>query len=146
MFILYFGMMSMITPPMALAAFAAANISHAGAMETGWAAMRIGWVAYIAPFAFIAAPALLLDGSPAEIAEALIASVAGVYFISVAVIGFFATPLSPAVRGGVGLAGIGSLLALMFAPGIAVLPIGSGIAIGAALLSWQHVAARRRAA
>ena len=68
----FFGTMTMIPPPIAMAAFAAATISRAGPWETGWASMRLGWVAYIAPFAFIAAPALLLDGSPAEIAEALI--------------------------------------------------------------------------
>ena len=53
MFILYFGMMSMITPPIALAAFAAAAITQKSALETGIAAMRFGWVAYIVPFLFI---------------------------------------------------------------------------------------------
>ena len=53
MFVLYFGMLSMITPPVALAAYAAANISKAGVMETGWAACRIGWVKFVLPFMFV---------------------------------------------------------------------------------------------
>ena len=45
LYVLYFGMMSMITPPIALAAFAAASIARAPAMATGWAAMKFGWSA-----------------------------------------------------------------------------------------------------
>jgi TRAP transporter 4TM/12TM fusion protein len=62
MFILYFGMLSMITPPVALAAFAAANISRAGPMETGWAACRIGWAKFILPFMFVLSPTRLTSG------------------------------------------------------------------------------------
>ena len=58
MFVLYFGMLSMITPPVALAAYAAANISKAGVMETGWAAVRIGWVKFVLPFMFVLSPTL----------------------------------------------------------------------------------------
>jgi TRAP transporter 4TM/12TM fusion protein len=53
LYVLYFGMMSMITPPIALAAFAAASIAHAPAMATGWAAMRFGWSAYVIPVLFV---------------------------------------------------------------------------------------------
>ena len=60
MFILYFGMLSMITPPVALAAFAAANITKAGPMETGWAACRIGWAKFVLPFMFVLSPTLLM--------------------------------------------------------------------------------------
>ena len=48
-FVLYFGIMSFVTPPVAFAAFAAANIADASPMRTGWTAMRFGWVAYIVP-------------------------------------------------------------------------------------------------
>ena len=64
MFVLYFGMLSMITPPVALAAYAAANISKAGVMETGWAACRIGWVKFVLPFMFVLSPTLLMIGTP----------------------------------------------------------------------------------
>ncbi len=64
MFILYFGMMSMITPPIALAAFAAATISRADPMRTGYVAMRMGWVAYVIPFLFVLSPTLIMIGNP----------------------------------------------------------------------------------
>jgi TRAP-type uncharacterized transport system fused permease subunit len=62
MFVMYFGMMSMITPPVALAAFAAASLAQTDPMKTGWAAVRFGWVAYIIPFLFVRAPSLLMQG------------------------------------------------------------------------------------
>ena len=63
MFVMYFGMMSMITPPVALAAYAAASLANTDPMKTGWIAMRFGWIAFIIPFLFIRAPSLLLEGS-----------------------------------------------------------------------------------
>ena len=64
MFVMYFGMMSMITPPVAIAAYAAASIAGSDPMKTGWAAVRFGWIAYVIPFLFVGAPSLLLDGPP----------------------------------------------------------------------------------
>jgi TRAP transporter 4TM/12TM fusion protein len=144
MFIFYFGMMSMITPPIAMAAFAASTISRGGPWQTGWASMWLGWLAYVVPFAFIAAPALLLDGTAAQIVEATVASVAGVYFVSVAVVGFFGAKLSAAQRVVLAAAGLGSFSALMFTDEIAVLPIAAAIAAGAALLLWQAATVRRQ--
>ena len=63
MFVMYFGMMSMITPPVALAAYAAASLAHTDPMKTGWTAVRFGWIAFIIPFLFIRSPSLLLEGS-----------------------------------------------------------------------------------
>jgi TRAP-type uncharacterized transport system fused permease subunit len=65
MFILYLGMMSMITPPVAIGAFFAASLAGAEPMRTGFTAMRFGWTAYIVPFLFIFSPALLLQGDNA---------------------------------------------------------------------------------
>ncbi len=63
MFILYLGMMSFVTPPVAIAAFFAANLAKADPMKTGWAAMRFSWTAYIVPFLFVFSPTLL-DAEP----------------------------------------------------------------------------------
>jgi TRAP transporter 4TM/12TM fusion protein len=60
LFIFYYGMLSMITPPVAIGAFAAASISGASAMRTAVASMRFGWSAFIIPFMFIFSPSLLL--------------------------------------------------------------------------------------
>ena len=106
LFILYFGMMSMITPPVALAAFAAAAITKENALATGLAAMRVGWAAFIIPFLFVATPAILFDGSVAEIVLACILSVIGIAAVTAAIVGFWARALTPALRLAVGIAGL----------------------------------------
>lgn len=98
LYVLYFGMMSMITPPIALAAFAAASIARAPAMATGWAAMKFGWAAYIIPLLFVFSPALLLIGEPLEITIAIVTATFGVWLISASLAGFFASELSAAMR------------------------------------------------
>ena len=106
LFILYFGMMSMITPPVALAAFAAAASTKEHALATGLAAMRVGWAAFIIPFLFVATPAILFDGSVAEIVLACILSVIGIAAVTAAIVGFWARALTPALRLAVGIAGL----------------------------------------
>ncbi|WP_346914890.1 TRAP transporter fused permease subunit [uncultured Roseibium sp.] len=98
MFILYFGMMSMITPPVALAAFAAATITKEGPLMTGLTAMRIGWAAYIIPFVFVATPALLFEGTWGEIALATSLAGIGVAAICAGMVGFIKSKLSVPVR------------------------------------------------
>jgi TRAP transporter 4TM/12TM fusion protein len=63
MFIMYWGMVSFITPPVALAAFAAAPLAKASPMETGLQAMKIGSIIYFVPFFFVMNPSLVLQGS-----------------------------------------------------------------------------------
>jgi len=92
LFILYFGMMSMITPPVALAAFAAASLSGADAMRTGFAAMRFGWVAYVIPFLFVYAPSLLMQGPASAIVLAAATAIAGVWLVSIGVVGYLTRP------------------------------------------------------
>jgi TRAP transporter 4TM/12TM fusion protein len=62
MFIFYWGMLSAITPPVAIASFAAAGIAGAPAMKTGWESMRVGSIIYFIPFFFVLNPALVLQG------------------------------------------------------------------------------------
>jgi TRAP transporter 4TM/12TM fusion protein len=70
MFIFYWGMLSAITPPVAIASFAAAGIAGAPAMRTGWESMWVGCVIYFIPFFFVLNPALVLQG-PSPWLEAL---------------------------------------------------------------------------
>lgn len=112
LFILYFGMMSMITPPVALAAFAAAAISKADALATGVAAMRVGWAAFILPFIFVQSPALLMLGGWSEIAVTTGLAAVGVTAITVGIVGFMGDRIGPVVRLG------------MTAAGFLVLPLG----------------------
>ena len=62
MFIFYWGMLSAITPPVAIASFAAAGIAGAPAMRTGWESMWVGSIIYFIPFFFVLNPALVLQG------------------------------------------------------------------------------------
>ena len=63
LFILYWGMLSFITPPVALGAFAAASIAGSSALATGFKAMRLGSVIYFIPLFFVLEPALILSGT-----------------------------------------------------------------------------------
>jgi len=80
--VFYFAVVSAITPPVALASYAAAGISGANAMETSVASFRIGLAAFIVPFMFFYNSALLMDASVMEIARALITATFGVYLLS----------------------------------------------------------------
>jgi len=89
MYVMYFGMMSMITPPVALAAFAAASIAQADPSRTGWEATRIGWCSYLVPFMFAYSPALLMNGTADKIVWAVLMAVLGIVAGSVAMVGYF---------------------------------------------------------
>lgn len=141
LFILYFGMMSMITPPVAVAAFAGAAIAKADPMRTGFAAMRFGWSAFIVPFLFVASPSLILIGSPAEVAQAVVTAFIGVWQISIGIAGYFTRPLGWPMRI---LFGIGGILALIPAGAFrgAYWTDIAGVGIGIALIVYE--AMRRR--
>ncbi len=93
MFLLYFGVMSMVTPPVALSAFAAANIAGADVDKTGWTATRIGWAAYIVPFLFAVSPSLLMSGNPLTIAWAVVTAGIGIWLGTIGVVGYFYRPV-----------------------------------------------------
>jgi len=73
MFIFYWGMLSSITPPVAIASFAAAGIAGAPPMKTGWESMRVGSIIYFIPFFFVMAPSLVLQGPNAYVEGTLLA-------------------------------------------------------------------------
>ena len=98
LFVLYFGMLSMLTPPVAIAAFVAANMARSAPMSTGFEAVRIAWPAYLIPFLFAAAPALLLEGPFVEVSLTFITAIVGIYFVTAGVVGFLMRPLSPLMR------------------------------------------------
>jgi TRAP transporter 4TM/12TM fusion protein len=98
LFVLYFGMMSFITPPVAVAAFAAASIAKADPFATGFSAMRFGWAAYIVPFLFVYSPELILIGRPETIAFDIATALAGIWLISAGFVGFALRPLTAIER------------------------------------------------
>ena len=88
-FVFYFAVVSAITPPVALASYAAAGISGANPMETSVASFKIGIAAFIVPFMFFYNSAILMDGSYLQIGQALITAVVGVFLLSSGVQGWF---------------------------------------------------------
>lgn len=94
LFVLYFGLMSMITPPVAIAAFTAAKLADAPPMATGYAAVRFGWPAFVVPFLFVIAPNLLMRGSFIGISLAFLTAIAGIWMASAGLTGFLFSRLS----------------------------------------------------
>ncbi|WP_157404649.1 TRAP transporter permease [Shouchella shacheensis] len=90
MFVFYYAVMSAITPPVALAAFAAAGVAGTNPMKTGVTAFKLGLAAYIVPFMFFISPELLLlEGTTGTVTIAIVSAIIGVYFLAAAVEGWF---------------------------------------------------------
>jgi len=83
LFAFYFGLVSAITPPVALAAFAAAGIAGSNPMQTGWHSLRLGIAKYILPFVFVYAPGLVFEGNWHQIVLAIVGGFAGIYALTI---------------------------------------------------------------
>jgi TRAP transporter 4TM/12TM fusion protein len=130
LFIFYFGCISNVTPPVSLAAYAAAGLAGAPPVRTAVTAMGLATAGFLVPFLFVYGPALLLEGSPAEVALAAITALAGVTALAAAVVGWLRGPLGPLGR----LALLAAALTLI-APGIltdalGVLVLGAMLGLG----------------
>ena len=142
LFIFYFGMLSMITPPVCLAVIAAAAIAQTSFWRTGFEAMRLAGVAYIVPFMFVASPTLLLRGSLEDIVPAVATAIVGTILLGMALVGYFVRNLGWLKRVVIGLCGI----ALILPPKLeGLLYVGwtvnlAGLIAVAPLLfyEWQH--------
>jgi TRAP-type uncharacterized transport system fused permease subunit len=88
LFIMYWGMVSFITPPVALAAFAAASVGKAKPMRTGFEAMRLGSAIYLVPFFFVLNPALILKGAIWEVGLVIATAVIGIVLFGSALQGY----------------------------------------------------------
>jgi len=89
MFAFYFAILSAITPPVALAVYAAAGLAKANFWEAGWAAMRVGAAGYIVPFMFIFEPSLLMIGEWQGILTAVTTASIGVICLAGGLFGYF---------------------------------------------------------
>jgi TRAP-type uncharacterized transport system fused permease subunit len=90
MFVFYWGMLSAITPPVAIASFAAAGIAGAPAMKTGWESMRVGSIIYFIPFFFVANPAFVMQGPLLESLYLFVTAAFGTLFICGGIQGYLA--------------------------------------------------------
>ncbi|MFC1575155.1 TRAP transporter permease [Gemmatimonadota bacterium] len=136
LFIFYFGCISNVTPPVSLAAYAAAGIAGAPPLRTAWTAMLLASAGFLVPFMFVYGPPLLLVGSPGEILVVTGTAMAGVTALAAAAMGYLRSELVPWERA---LLGAGAV-ALIF-PGLA--SDGFGVAVLALIFLRSGTMARK---
>ncbi len=128
LFVMYCGMLSFITPPVALAAFPAATIAQSSPLKVALTATRLGGVIYLLPFFFILTPALILQGGVGEIVYAIFTCVLAVMLISGGLQGYIL---------GIGRIGKGGIRSFL----LMIALVGSGILLGLpglwGLSGWQ---------
>ncbi|MSU88615.1 TRAP transporter fused permease subunit [Rhodobacteraceae bacterium 2CG4] len=98
LFVFFYGCISTITPPVALASYVAAGIAGAEINKTSWTAFAFGITSFILPFMFFFGPGLLMQGSVLEIAVAAMTGLAAVFCFAVAVTGYLYRPLGTGLR------------------------------------------------
>jgi TRAP transporter 4TM/12TM fusion protein len=107
MFVLYYAVMSALTPPVAVAAYAASSIAEDNPLYIAILAVKLALAAFIIPFAFVYGPELLMIGAAWKIVLAAVSAAAGLVLIAAAIEGYLARPLTPWFRIPLGLAGLG---------------------------------------
>ncbi len=146
MFAFYFGVVSTITPPVALASFAAAAIAGSPPMATAWESARIGVAKYLVPFVFVYNPSLLFEGPLWWTAYSTVTAFGGVWLLSLAIEGWYNGSLSMTFRLPLGAAAIGlmypPLLSLAGIPGY-VLNGVAAVILGAIYLTRRGLVPER---
>ena len=94
LFVFYFSCISLITPPVAVTAYAAAGIAGSDPWKTGWTAFKLGFAAFIVPYMFVFGPSLLLTGPAWEIITTVISAFIGVFSLAISLEGYWHSPLS----------------------------------------------------
>jgi TRAP transporter 4TM/12TM fusion protein len=127
----YFGVLAAITPPVALASYAAASIAGSDFDQTGWTAFRIALPSFLVPFFFALNPALLLEGTAVEVVHNSLTAGVGIWLISVAVMNWMNGRLPLWAR------------AVLFAAALLLIDGGLvtdlvGLAVLAAFMLWRY--------
>jgi TRAP transporter 4TM/12TM fusion protein len=137
-FVMYYCVMSMITPPVALASYTAAGLAKADAMRTGWIAFKLSFVLFLIPFSFAFDPALLWSGPYPSIALAFASMMAATYAYAVMLEGYVTSPISWPERA---LFGAAALTIIFGKTGSLIW--GVGCALLAGLMIWAVFARPR---
>lgn len=138
MFIFYFAVLSAITPPVALASFAAAGMAQADPWKTSWIALKMGLATFLVPFMFYYSPVLLMKGEWLAIAQAVVSASVGVWFLAGSTEGWFGGKLAMPLR------------VVLFGAAICLLHPGAitdliGFAVGIPIYVWQRMRHRAHA-
>lgn len=132
MFVFYFSVLSNITPPIAVAVFAAATLAGSPQMRSAVEAMRLGWSFFLIPFLFVISPALLLQGGGWTIALVAVTAALGVSFVSVGLMGYLRGRLATLPRAVLVLSGAALLYPADGSNGLLI--NGVGALVGALML------------
>ncbi len=128
-FVFYYGCISTITPPVALASYVAGGIAGANVNKVGWTAASYAATSFVLPFAFVYGPGLLMGGTVLENTFAVVTAALGTFAIGVAIIGNLNGRLSPLVRAIAAVAG----LCLLF-QGLISAAVGLGLFVAVVVL------------
>jgi TRAP-type uncharacterized transport system fused permease subunit len=134
MFAFYFAILSAITPPVALAVFAASGLARSDLWRTGWEAVRIAAPTYIVPFMFIYEPSIMMIGDGFTIFTSTLSAIVGVMCLAAGLQGYLLRLAAPWER-----------ILLLVAAVLLIKPGYISDAIGIALLAIVLIAQRRAA-
>jgi TRAP transporter 4TM/12TM fusion protein len=143
LFIFYFGMLSMITPPVCIASYAAATIGKTDPIKTGWQAMRLCSIAYIVPFLFVFSPSLLLVGPWYEVTLSVVTAISGAILLGVGMVGYLFRSIGAIKRALFLAAATGLLIPVVPGGKFAALTWttnGAGLALAIALIAIEWFA------
>ena len=139
LFVFYFGMISLITPPDCLPTYTAAAMARADFWKTGWTGMRLAISAYVVPFVFAFHPALILVGTWTDIVATVVTATLGTILIGVGCAGYLFRPLGWGRRAWAIVAGLA-----LFMPSVPHVPEylfdALGLALAAVLFLWERAA------
>ncbi|SIS94518.1 TRAP transporter, 4TM/12TM fusion protein [Gemmobacter megaterium] len=130
-FVFYYAVMSAITPPVALAAYAGAALSGSDPMKTSVEAFRLGLAAFIVPFMFFSSHELLMQGEALDIIHATVSALLGMFLLSAGVIGYFFGPVAMVLR----IVLIGAAMSMISVGWITDLV---GLSVALILFLWQR--------
>ena len=149
LFIFYFGMLSMITPPVCIASYAAASIGKTDPIKTGWEGMRLCAIAYVVPFLFVFSPSLLLIGHWYIVLLSVMTAVVGAVLLAIGLVGYLFRPVGVIKRILFVFAAVGLLMPVHSGVFAALTWASNGIALGLAvflvLVEWLARSPRARA-
>jgi TRAP transporter 4TM/12TM fusion protein len=143
LFIFYFGMLSMVTPPVCMASYAAASIGKTDPVQTGWEAMKLCSIAYVVPFLFVFSPSLLLIGHWYEVVLSVVTAIIGSILLGVGIVGYLFRPVGALKRLLFTIAAVGLLIPVVHSGKFAMLTWatnGIGLALAVLLVAAEWIA------
>ena len=143
LFIFYFGMLSMVTPPVCMASYAAASIGKTDPVQTGWEAMKLCSIAYVVPFLFVFSPSLLLIGHWYEVVLSVITAILGSILLGVGIVGYLFRRVGVLKRLLFTIAAVGLLIPVVHSGKFAMLTWatnGIGLVLAVLLVAVEWIA------